>query len=99
MYTSLLMFLVNIVQRIVNKRRRKGRNEYLVKWKGYPNSASTWEPEGNLDCKRLVAKYEEEKMKEEAIVSAAASGMSKKEDKSGTAPQSRVKVGKVYSIH
>ena len=99
MYMSLLMFLVSVVQRIVNKRRRNGRNEYLVKWKGYPNSANTWEPEGNLDCKRLVTKYEEEKMKEGAIVSAAASRMAEKKAEKETATQSSIKVGSVLSIN
>ena len=36
-------------ENIINKRRRKGTNEYLVKWVGYPESANTWEPETNLN--------------------------------------------------
>lgn len=37
------------VERIVDKRRsKKGRVEYLVRWRGYGPDGDTWEPESNL---------------------------------------------------
>ncbi|XP_061150524.1 chromodomain Y-like protein isoform X2 [Syngnathus typhle] len=36
------------VERIVDKRNRKGRTEYLVRWRGYGCEGDTWEPENHL---------------------------------------------------
>jgi hypothetical protein len=36
------------IERIVNHRKRYGNIQYLVKWKGYPDSDNSWEPERNL---------------------------------------------------
>lgn len=32
--------------------------EYLIKYKGYPDSENTWEPPENLDCPKIIANYE-----------------------------------------
>lgn len=34
-----------------------GNKEFLVKWKGYKKSESTWEPEDHLSCKDLIAAF------------------------------------------
>ena len=47
------------VQTIVSKRLRKGKAEYLVKWKGWEDpDDNTWEPIGNLECHELIEAYE-----------------------------------------
>jgi len=47
------------VERIVNHRRyRRTRGlQYLVKWKGYPESDNTWEPKEQLHAPRLIKAY------------------------------------------
>lgn len=43
-----MMFLFQ-VERIVDKRKtRKGKVEYLVRWRGYGSEGDTWEPESHL---------------------------------------------------
>ena len=43
---------------ITKKRERKGRVEYLVKWKGWSPKYNTWEPEDNILDLRLIQQYE-----------------------------------------
>uniref|UniRef100_A0AAY4AGR2 Chromo domain-containing protein n=1 Tax=Denticeps clupeoides TaxID=299321 RepID=A0AAY4AGR2_9TELE len=44
---------------IIKRRIRRGRMEYLVKWKGWSPKYSTWEPEENILDSRLFAAFEE----------------------------------------
>ena len=37
------------VKKILDSKVRKGKKFYLVHWKGYDASDSTWEPEENLE--------------------------------------------------
>ena len=52
-----------VVEKVLDSRLRGHRKEYLLKWKGYLYSQSTWEPEENLDCPDLISRYEEKKKK------------------------------------
>ncbi len=44
------------IERIVEKRYRNDRLEYLIKWRGYPDSQNTWEP-----CKLIQISYTKKK--------------------------------------
>lgn len=48
----------SIVDKIVSA---EGKVHYLLKWKGYPHSENTWEPEEFLNCPELMEKFEKKR--------------------------------------
>lgn len=48
----------SIVDKIVTP---DGKVHYLLKWKGYPHSENTWEPEEFLNCPELMEKFEKKR--------------------------------------
>lgn len=47
------------VERVIGRKNGVNGREYQVKWRGYPLSESTWEPENNLKtCKDLIQDYD-----------------------------------------
>lgn len=50
---------------ILKRRVRKGRVEYLVKWKGWAMKHSTWEPEENILDDRLILGFQQKERERE----------------------------------
>jgi len=49
------------VERILNKRRVRGKNKYLVCWKGFTAESDTWEGRENLEnAKEAIEEFEKE---------------------------------------
>uniref|UniRef100_A0A1B0DB90 Uncharacterized protein n=1 Tax=Phlebotomus papatasi TaxID=29031 RepID=A0A1B0DB90_PHLPP len=46
------------VESIIDRRVKKGRVEYYIKWEGYSSEENTWEPIDNLDCQELIEEFE-----------------------------------------
>ena len=53
------------VENILKRRVIKGKREYLIKWKGYPENESTWEPLSHLKYIQYMIKEFEENLKKE----------------------------------
>lgn len=48
-----------VVEKILGKRTKNSKVEYLVKWENYPHSDNTWEPLVNLESVMfLIDEYE-----------------------------------------
>lgn len=45
------------VEKILNKRVKKRKIEYLVKWKNWSSDYNSWEPTTNLNCDELIEDY------------------------------------------
>jgi len=49
------------VERILNKRKVRGKDKYLVRWKGFTAESDTWEERENLEnAKEAIEKFEKE---------------------------------------
>jgi hypothetical protein len=48
-----------IVERIIASRGSGRSLQYLIKWQGYPNEESSWEPKKNLNCPDKLREFEE----------------------------------------
>uniref|UniRef100_A0A4W4EG00 Chromo domain-containing protein n=1 Tax=Electrophorus electricus TaxID=8005 RepID=A0A4W4EG00_ELEEL len=55
------------VEGIEKKRIRKGRIEYLVKWRGWSPKYNTWEPEENILDPRLLVAFQNRERQEQQI--------------------------------
>jgi hypothetical protein len=70
---ALLLDEVYNVERVVDKKKFKGKVKYLVKWENYPEEQNTWEPIENLEnVKGLVDAFEadyEKKQKDKKLKS------------------------------
>ena len=53
------------MERILNKRTVRGKEKFLVRWKGYMAGEDTWKNRENLEnAKKLVEKFKREHREE-----------------------------------
>ncbi|CAJ0597351.1 unnamed protein product [Cylicocyclus nassatus] len=75
------------VEALLKERKRKGKVEYLVKWKGWGNKHNTWEPRENVLDDRLFEEFQKQKQKNKKRSSSGST--SKKSDTTTTPPSKR----------
>ncbi|EGT56710.1 hypothetical protein CAEBREN_24061 [Caenorhabditis brenneri] len=52
---------VYAVDRILDRRLgQNGKEEFLIKWQGFGDQSSSWEPRQNLQCHELLEKFEKD---------------------------------------
>lgn len=52
------------VEAIIEQRIRNGRNEYLIKWKGYSATENTWEPTKHLQsCRNMIKRFHQDQQR------------------------------------
>ena len=57
------------MERILNKRKVRGKDKYLVRWKGFMAERDTWEGRENLEnARELVEEFEKEYRKDDREV-------------------------------
>merc|ERR1712039_698043 len=79
--------IVYEVEYIENDRMNNGKKEYYVKWRNFPVSDNTWEPEENLDCANIIQNYEDAKLDSLLDPAAAAVNNTQKQQASSTSHQ------------
>ncbi|XP_011636067.1 chromodomain-helicase-DNA-binding protein 2-like [Pogonomyrmex barbatus] len=75
------------VEDLINLRTVKGRRQFLVRWKGYGESADSWENEKDLNCPELIEDYLAKEKEKEKEIKSSKTDKSPKSKKSRSSPK------------
>lgn len=75
------------VEKLLEIRASKGNRQFLVRWKGYGESADTWENEKDLNCPQLIEKFLAKEEEQETKSPKIGSTKTDKSKKSKSSPK------------
>lgn len=81
------------MEKLVSVRTSKGSRQFLVRWKGYGESADTWENEKDLNCPELIQKFLAKEKEQETKLSKTGSTKTDKSRKSKGSPKKQAENG------
>src|SRR5579863_10364067 len=58
------------VEKILQERMRRGKKQYLIRWKGYSEAHDSWEPKANLNAPELLQAFHQRHKKVERALKA-----------------------------
>src|SRR5579863_5302281 len=58
------------VEKILQERTRRGKKQYLIRWKGYSEAHDSWEPKANLNAPELLQAFHQRHKKVERALKA-----------------------------
>src|SRR5579863_4373909 len=58
------------VEKILQERTRRGKKQYLIRWKGYSDAHDSWEPKANLNAPELLQAFHQRHKKVERALKA-----------------------------
>ncbi|CAO1294525.1 unnamed protein product, partial [Diamesa serratosioi] len=89
-----------VVEKIVDKRQKNGKIEYLLKWKGWPSASNTRQQPSRMNCDELIREFEDSKNAASTSTSTSTSSTStsKKPKKKTTEPKTDLGKEKIIDI-
>lgn len=87
------------VEDIINHRKERGKNVFLIRWKGFEASSDTWEPESTLSCPAIVNKYKKANMADEPVAKKSSKSPKKEKKEKREKKPKKEKADKDYEVH
>ncbi|XP_046842151.1 chromobox protein homolog 5-like isoform X2 [Xenia sp. Carnegie-2017] len=87
------------VEKILARRKRERKVEYLIKWKGFSSEENSWEPEENMnECQELVRQFQKREKEMNRMKRGRANGFYTEEESPSKSSDSTSKGAEEYQI-
>lgn len=86
------------VEDIIDHKKERGKNVFLIRWKGFEAASDTWEPESTLSCPAIVSKYKKENMADEPVAKKSSKSPKKEKKEKKVKQPKKEKPDKDYEV-